>query len=370
MKATLIRAIYQGIFKPLFFTQDPESVHNHMTNFGIFLGKYPLTRWLVEILFSYKDKHLEQNILGINFKNPVGLAAGFDKDARLTNIIPSVGFGFMEIGSITGEPCEGNPKPRLWRLPKSKAIIVWYGLKNDGAEAISRRLEKYKFDIPIGTSVAKTNSPQTKETIAGINDYKKAFSYFTDIGDYFVVNISCPNAYGGEPFCESSRLESLLNELDKIPTKKPIFLKISPELNPNEVDKIIDVTKKHRVHGFIISNLTKSKSFTRVDKDELEKIYPGKGGVSGKPMEELSNNLIKYVFQKTRGKFVIIGCGGIFSAEDAYKKIRLGASLLQFFTGMIFEGPQLISEINRGLVALLEKDGYKKLSEAVGADVK
>jgi len=370
LRNKIYRATYQGVFKPLFFTQDPEFIHDHMTSFGAFLGKHRLTKWLVGALLSYEDKRLEQNILGINFKNPVGLAAGFDKDAQLTGIIPSVGFGFMEIGSITAEPCEGNPKPRLWRLPKSKATIVWYGLKNDGAEVISKRLEKLKFDIPIGTSIAKTNSAQTIETSVGINDYKKAFSYFTDIGDYFAINISCPNAHGGEPFCESVKLESLLNELDKIPTKKPVFLKISPEIDPNEVDKIIDVAKRHRVNGFIISNLPKNTKLIRVDKEEFEKIYQGKGSVSGKPMEELANKLISYVFQKTKGKFVIIGCGGIFSAEDAYKKIRLGASLVQLITGMIFEGPQVISEINRGLSVLIKKDSYTSIKDAIGADVK
>lgn len=370
MKATAIKIIYKGFFKPIFFTQDPEYVHDRITDFGVFLGKHRLTKWLTKKLFFYQNNRLEQNILGINFKNPVGLAAGFDKDAQLTEILPAVGFGFMEVGSITGEPCEGNPKPRLWRLPKSKATIVWYGLKNDGAEIISKRLKNLKFEIPIGTSVAKTNSPQIIDTVAGINDYKKAFSHFTDIGDYFAVNISCPNTYGGEPFCESVKLDSLLNELDKIQTKKPVFLKFSPELQPNETDKIIEVAKKHRVHGFIISNLPKNKNSLKVDKEEFEKIYPGKGSVSGKAMEELSNNLIKYVFKKTRGEFVIIGCGGIFSAEDAYKKIKLGASLVQLITGMIFEGPQLISEINRGLNELLQKDDYSSIKDAIGADVK
>ena len=369
LRNKLYRAIYQGIFKPFFFTQDPEFIHDQITSFGAFLGKHRFTKWLVRALLCYKDKRLEQNILGINFKNPVGLAAGFDKDAQLTNIIPSVGFGFMEIGSITGEPCQGNPKPRLWRLPKSKSTIVWYGLKNNGAETISQRLKKLKFDIPIGTSIAKTNSAQTIETSAGINDYKKAFSYFTDIGDYFAVNISCPNAYGGEPLCESAKLESLLNELDKIPTKKPVFLKISPDLELSEIDKIIETAKKHRVHGFIISNLPKDKKFMRVDEEEFKKNYPGKGGVSGKAVEEISNKLIAYVYQKTKGKFIIIGCGGIFSAEDAYKKIKLGASLVQLITGMIFEGPQVISEINRGLSELLKRDDYTSIRDAIGVDV-
>ena len=176
---------------------------------------------MTSILFNYSNSVLEQTILGIKFKNPVGLAAGFEKNAELTQILPSVGFGFEEIGSITGEPCEGNPKPRLWRLPKSKALIVYYGLKNNGAEEVSKRLAGKNFSIPIGTSVAKTNNSQIVSTEAGIADYLKAYRLLSDIGAYTTINISCPNTSGGQPFTDPQKLEQLLQEISKLPKTKP-----------------------------------------------------------------------------------------------------------------------------------------------------
>jgi len=364
----LLHFFYTKALKPIYFHLDPEEVHNAMIRIGVSLGRYALTRKITSLLFSFSHPMLEQNILGIHFSNPIGLAAGFDKNALLTDILPSVGFGFAEVGSITGEPCEGNPKPRLWRLPKSKGIIVWYGLKNDGAEIISKKMKKLKFNIPIGISVAKTNSPETVNREKGIKDYLKAVEHFLDIGDYFTINISCPNAYGGEPFCGPLNLEALLSELDKIQIKKPIFIKLPPDLSEKEVDDILEISKKHRVHGFVISNLTKDPSNLKVNKEEFKNVSKGRGGISGKPVEDLSNKLISRIYQKEGDKFIIIGVGGIFSAEDAYKKIKLGASLTQLITGVIFEGPQLVSEINRGLVRLLKSDGFQNISEARGTE--
>ncbi|KKU48656.1 MAG: Dihydroorotate dehydrogenase 2 [Parcubacteria group bacterium GW2011_GWA2_46_9] len=343
---------------------DPEDVHDRMIGVGKFLGRYAITRRTTAFLFSYSHPMLEQNILGINFFNPISLAAGFDKNAELIDILPSVGFGFMEVGSITGEPCAGNPKPRLWRLVKSKALVVYYGLKNDGAEAIAARLKNKKTTIPLGISIAKTNSEKTIETEAGISDYVKAYEKFINIGDYCTINISCPNAYGGQPFTNAESLEKLLNRIDTILASKPIFLKISPDLNHDEIDGIIEVAGRHKISGFICTNLTKNRNNEKI-KDAA---VPEKGGMSGKVVEELANELISYIYKKTNGQFVIIGCGGVFSAKDAYKKIRAGASLVQLITGMIYEGPQVISEINQGLISLLARDGFSNISEAVGAD--
>lgn len=353
-----IHFLYTNILKRVYFLMDPEEIHDSMTAVGQTLGSNSITRWLTSLFFNYSHPALGQNILGIKFKNPVGLAAGFDKDALLTDILPSVGFGFEEVGSITGEKCSGNPKPRLWRLKKDKSLIVYYGLKNNGCEKISERLKNKSFSIPIGTSIAKTNCADTVDTDKGIADYVKAFKAFAKIGAYFTINISCPNAYGGLPFTDAGRLDKLLIQTDKIPTRKPIFLKMSPDLTDKELDGIIAVSKKHKVQGFVCTNLTKNPKIAE------------KGGLSGKLVENLANNLIKKVYQKTEGKYVIIGVGGVFSAEDAYKKIKLGASLIQLITGMIFEGPQLIGEINRGLVKLLKQDGYTGISEAIGSDWK
>ncbi|MDO8657747.1 MAG: quinone-dependent dihydroorotate dehydrogenase [Candidatus Levybacteria bacterium] len=380
---------YKEILKRIFFRLDPEIVHDRMNLNGQFLGKYLITRKLTSLLFSYSNKSLEQNILGIKFKNPIGLSAGFDKDANLTDILPCVGFGFAEVGSITGEPCEGNPKPRLFRLKKSQSLVVYYGLKNKGAEEISNRLKNKRFNIPVGISIAKTNNKETCELSAGIKDYVKAYKAFANIGAYITINISCPNTYGGQPFTDSEKLDKLLFEIDKIPTKKPIFLKVSPDLSKKEIDAILEVAKNHKVDGFVCTNLTKNRNNKKI----LDKDVPKVGGISGKVVEDLSNELISYIYkschpgeattsigsrfardsiaslQNDNGKkreYIIIGVGGVFSAEDAYKKIKSGANLIQMITGIIYEGPQVISEINQGLVKLLKNDNYSNISKAVG----
>ncbi|MFA5829304.1 MAG: quinone-dependent dihydroorotate dehydrogenase [Candidatus Gracilibacteria bacterium] len=371
---------YKTFLKPIFFKLDPEDVHDHMTKIGKALGRFGIGRSITKAMFYYSDPSLGQYIHGINFANPVGLAAGFDKNAELTRILPEVGFGFEEVGSITGEHCAGNPKPRLWRLKKTQGLVVYYGLKNDGCEKISARLadqiKKHPFKFPVGISIAKTNNEQTCETEAGIKDYVKAFKHFTHIGDYITINISCPNAFGGEPFTEPHKLEALLAETDKIPYNKPIFLKISPDLNKEQLDQILHIISKHKVDGLLCANLTKNRENAKIHKEDK---MPAVGGISGKAQGELSNEQIRYVYKKWKKMMsdgtnshkrdlTIIGCGGIFTAEDAYKKIKAGASLLQMITGMIFEGPQAISSINMGLVKLLKKDGYKNISEAVGKE--
>jgi len=357
--------LYRGVAKPLFFRVEPERMHDSMTRVGQRLGRHRLTRRLTRAAFTYRNPALEQTIRGITFPNPIGLSAGFDKDALLVDILPSVGFGFAEIGSITGEPCAGNPGTRLWRLPKSQSLVVYYGLKNDGAEAVTARLRGKSSPIPIGVSVAKTNSRATCDVPTGIADYARAFTAAANVASYITINISCPNTFGGEPFTDPARLEALLTRLDQIPTGKPIFIKLSPDLTFGVVDELLDVASKHRIHGIICTNLTKVRANARI-KDAT---VPEQGGLSGKVVEPLADALIAHVYARAGERFTIIGCGGVFTAEDAYRKIRLGASLVQLITGMIYRGPQTISEINQGLVRLLRRDGLAGISDAVGVDV-
>lgn len=354
---------YKHVAKPIFFAQDPEKVHDNLTKISIFAGKHTVSKLLVKGAFYYSNPALNQNILGINFNNPVGLSAGFDKDGLITEILPDVGFGYAEIGSVTGEPCAGNDGTRLWRLKKSQSIAVYYGLKNDGAAVVAKRLKSKPSKIPLGISVAKTNCQATADDKAGIADYAKAFRAVQEVGDYYTINISCPNAYGGQPFTDAKRLHSLLAELDKVKTKKPVFVKLSPDLSHKNVNELIDTCKKHNVQGFVCSNLTKDRGLNSINKEDF---MPEVGGLSGKVLEEKSNQLIAHVYKKTKGKYIIIGVGGIFTAQDAYTKIKLGANLVQLITGMIYQGPQTISEINRGLVKLLKNDGYSSISQAVG----
>lgn len=369
MFATKIQAWgYQQIVKPIIFRRDPENVHDVFTFVGRVIGLVAPLRTLTRLNYRYDDPMLEQDILGIHFANPVGLSAGFDKNAQLPKVMEAVGFGFEEVGSITGEPCAGNPRPRLWRLPKSKGLVVYYGLKNEGALAIADRLKNTKFPLPVGISVAKTNDASTVDVQAGIADYVKAFRAFVDIGQYFTINISCPNTCGGEPFTTPERLELLMAELDKIATNKPIFLKMPADLTTGELDGLAEACKRHRVHGIILSNLTKKRDRPEIDQTEISGIT--KGGISGKPTSDASLALIEHLYKTTGNRFVIVGTGGIFTAEDAYEKIRRGASLVQMITGMIFQGPQVIGEINRGLAELLRRDGFKNMKEAVGSGVK
>lgn len=361
-----IKWIYKNALKRIYFRMDPECIHDRMISVGRALGANSITRECTKLLFGYTNKRLEQTLHGITFKNPIGLAAGFDKDAVLTDIIGSVGFGFEEVGSITGKACTGNPKPRLWRLKQSQGLVVYYGLKNAGCKVIANRLKNKKSRIPIGTSIARTNDETTTARLAGIADYAMAFKELATIGDYMTVNISCPNTCGGEPFTDPAALDELFATLDTIPTKKPIFIKLSADIPEKTIDEIIAVAQRHRVHGFICANLTKKRGTD----DLLEKNIPNHGGISGKPVRNLSDAMIAYIYKKTQGAYIIIGCGGVFSAEDAYRKITNGASLVQLITGMIFEGPQVISEINRELVRLLNRDGFHSISEAIGSRIR
>jgi len=357
---------YEKILKKLFFKIDPEKIHEQMVSRGESLGKSRFKKNILRKFFYYENEALEQKICGIKFKNPIGLAAGFDKDAKLTQILPTLGFGYEEIGSITGEPCSGNPKPRLWRLINSQSIVVYYGLNNLGCETIYNNLVNKKFTFPVGISIAKTNSSKTVDVNDGIADYLKVYRRLESLGDYITINISCPNAYGGQPFIDRKSLGELLQAITSYKKEKPIFIKLSPDLSRDELLNIMALSEKYNIDGFICSNLTKKRNLPNIYDSDI----PERGGLSGKIVENISNDMIKFIYQEVKGRFIIIGCGGIFNADDAYKKIKLGSSLLQMITGLIYRGPQVISEINLGLVKLLKQDGFNNISQAVGVENK
>lgn len=358
----LLAASYKHIAKPLFFKCDPESVHDFVSTSARIVGHVPFAKSGARALFGYSHPSLEQDVLGMHCKNPIGLSAGFDKNAELTHIMPYSGFGFMEVGSITGEQCDGNPKPRLWRLPEQQSLVVWYGLKNNGAEAVAARMAGKTFQFPVGINLAKTNSLATCDDARAIADYVKGARAFKDIGDYFTINISCPNTYGGEPFIDPERLELLLSAIDAVGVQKPIFIKLSPDLSRSELDAILDVASKHAIDGFVSSNLTKKRDTPTLSGVDV----PRHGGMSGKLVSDASDAQIRHIYKRFGSSKTIIGVGGVFTAEDAYRKIRAGASLVQLITGMIYQGPQCISDINRGLVTLLERDGYTSITEVIG----
>jgi len=345
--------------KKLLFKFNPESVHDSIVLLGRLMSFTRVSRTL-RPFFVYKSKILEEEILGIKFQNPIGLAAGFDKNGYLTNFIPDLGFGFIEIGSLTAKQCEGNPKPRLHRIIKNRGIIVNYGLVNQGVEKVYKRIKGKKFRIPVGISIAKTNDSSIKGN-SSVDDYFEGLKKMKGVGSYTTINISCQNVGDGRSFEDPILLEKLLM---KIKGWKNIFLKISPDLKKEKLDKLLSLGKKYSIAGFIISNLIKERK--GLSEDENLKF---KGGISGKPVNKKSDEMLKYVYKKTNGKFILIGCGGVFDGKDAYRKIKNGASLIQMVTGLIFEGPSVVKKINQELVRLLREDGYKNIKEAIGKNI-
>lgn len=366
IKYQIIGGLYRGIAKPLFFLLDPEFVHDRIKTIGRLLGKSSITRYLTRKTFRYESPALVQTIAGLKFTNPIGLSAGFDKDADLLDILAEVGFGLAEIGSVTLNPYVGNPKPRLFRLPKSKGLVVYYGLKNIGVQKIASKFRRSrKSDCIRGLSVAKTNSPDTATEAGGITDYFECLKYLEEgsVGDFYTINISCPNTFGGEPYTTADKLERLLAKVAQLKIRKPVFVKMPINLPIKEFDALLQVIVRYKLQGVVIGNLTKVR-----DPELIKDTIPDhiKGGISGKPTEKLSNNLIAYTYKRYGDKLVIIGVGGVFSAQDAYTKIKLGASLIQLITGMIYQGPQLIGQINYELNQLLAEDGYTNISQVIG----
>lgn len=373
MKKILIQGTawgYKYILKPVFFRFDPEKIHNLILSFGEFLGRVSLFRGFIGAVWRVKSPALQQNIAGIYFPNPVGLAAGFDYKANLTRILPGVGFGFGTIGTITNAPYEGNPGKRLGRLVKSKSLLVNKGFKNEGIRTVITKLENVDFEIPIGISIGATNIYHQTQDDA-INDVVSAFRIAENFHvpfSYYELNISCPNLKSSVSFYSPENLGALLNAVCGLKLTRPLFIKMPINEPDEEVKKMLAVATHFPVTGVIFGNLQKDRNHPELHQHEVAK--HGAGNFSGKPTEKRSNELIVLAYKLYARRFTIIGTGGIMSAEDAYKKIKLGANLVQLITGLIFEGPQLVGQINLALLELLEKDGYKNVSEAIGADIK
>ena len=371
----LILRILFRIMRPVIFLMDPEQAHYSMKRIGVFLGSNFITRAFTSLLYDYGHKSLNIKVDGIDYRNPIGLSAGFDKDGELTKIYPSLGMGLAELGSITGEICPGNPGKRLFRMVKSKAIVVWYGLNNMGAEKLSARLSGQDFGrLRVGINAALSNMSSEFDLDSSINDYLKTMTLFKDIGDYYTVNIRCPNTQEGEPFVDKDKLDALLTAINKEIrpiANKPIYVKLAADMSVPEINTIVDACVEHGMEGVVCTNLAKPEFNTEHRPEEYpttKGLLPkGKGAMSGLPLQRISTNVVRHVYRRTRGKLTIIGVGGIFSARDAYEKITSGASLCHMITTMIFDGPQNISEINRGLVKLLKADGFNSIAEAVGS---
>lgn len=374
LRNTLGWLLYRAV-RPLIFLMDPERAHYRFKRVGVFMGSNPITRSIASLMFDYNHRSLNIEVDGIEYRNPVGLSAGFDKDGELTSIYPSLGFGLAELGSFTGEVCPGNPGKRLFRMVKSKAIVVWYGLNNQGSEKIANRLRGVDFGrLKVGINAAKSNITPDFVLDESIADYLKTMTTFCDIGDYFTINISCPNTQDGEPFVHRQNLAPLLEAVNREirpKTDRPIYVKLAADMEVDEINVIVDTCVEFGIEGFVLTNLAKPDSNSEHIPEELpssdHRLADGRGAMSGLPLQRISTNVIRHVYGRTRGEKTIIGVGGIFSALDAYEKITSGASLLHMITTMIFDGPQNINEINRGLVKLLKADGFSSIEQAVGS---
>jgi len=359
--------LYEKVLRPVFFLQDPEKIHERFVRLGSILGSIPPARWLLSALYTYKDERLWQDIAGITFENPVGLAAGFDKDADLPKLLSSIGFGHAEVGSVTAKPYPGNEGVRLKRLVIDEAIIVNFGLKSLGAKTVASKLKGKRFPLPVGVSVARTNAAFASEK-AKLDDWIAGLKTMKVCGDWLTINLSCPNLNDTTNYCDPETCERLLVriEQEKLRFNKPVFLKVGADLTPKQVDRLITLAKPRVwITGFIISNLCKDRARLNLKTPKVEHAsYPG--GISGSFVRKKALALVKRFKKKSGKRFVLVGCGGVSTAEDAYAYIRAGASLVQLITGMIYKGPGTIKKINKGLVELLRSHGYASISDAVG----
>ena len=342
--------MYKFLLKPILFRLDPERAH-HLTiklfNFALAL---PGGKAIFRFLYGSSDKTLEREVFGLKFKNPVGLAAGFDKDGKYFRSMSHLGFGFIEIGTVTPKGQDGNPQPRLFRLPQDEALINRMGFNNEGVDALVERLKEYKrTDLIIGGNIGKNKlTPNAEAT----EDYVKCFNALFKYVDYFVVNVSSPNTPGLRELQEKKPLTELLSTLQKLnnsrPERKPLLLKIAPDLTDEQLDDIIEIAEAVSLDGLIASNTTIDRSGLKTSETRISTI--GNGGLSGKPVEKRSTEIIRYIHERTSGKLPIIGVGGIQSAADAVEKLNAGASLVQVYTGLIYAGPGLVREICEGVV--------------------
>jgi len=341
--------MYKFLIRPVLFLFPAETVHHFVITALQVAGKIPGLLAMVRNFYTVRDATLVRKVAGITFPNPVGLAAGFDKDAIAFEELSSMGFGFIEIGTVTPLAQPGNPKPRLFRLPADEALINRMGFNNEGAREAAMRLRSVKHNVIIGGNIGKNKATANADATL---DYLVCLRQLFDVVDYFVVNISSPNTPGLRELQDKGPLIELLksvqNENRQKPNPKPVFLKIAPDLTETQVDDIIEITLKTQLAGLIISNTTIDRENLKTTASELEEI--GAGGVSGRPVFEKSNALLRYVVFKSNKQFAIIASGGIFSANDALEKLRLGADLVQLYTGFIYEGPALVKRINKKLV--------------------
>ncbi|MCG8734201.1 quinone-dependent dihydroorotate dehydrogenase [Tenacibaculum finnmarkense] len=341
--------MYKQLIRPILFLFDPEKIHYFTFSVVKTVSKIPFVSSIFRSMYQVNDKKLERNLFGLTFKNPVGLAAGFDKNAVLYNELANFGFGFVEIGTVTPKGQAGNPKKRLFRLKDDQGIINRMGFNNEGLEVAIEQLKKNKGKIIIGGNIGK-NTDTTPENYT--QDYVTCFKGLHPYVDYFVLNVSCPNVGSHAKLDDVSYLKELITEVQALNNKevkqKPILLKIAPDLNNQQLDEIIELVAQTKIDGVIASNTSVNRGNLKASKERLSEI--GNGGVSGQPVKDRSTKVIKYLADNSNKAFPIIGVGGIHSEKDALEKIDAGADLVQIYTGFIYQGPSLVKRINKAIL--------------------
>lgn len=341
--------MYKYFVRPFLFLLDAERIHHLVFSILRLKGSIPGFKQLVALLFSYQHPSLSKNLFGITFKNPVGLAAGFDKDAKLIDELACFGFGFIEIGTLTPKPQPGNDKPRLFRLPADQALINRMGFNNEGVEAAVERLKKRKSNVIVGGNIGKNKVTPNENAL---DDYAFCMDALYPVVDYFVVNVSSPNTLGLRELQEKEPLRKLLSFVKSRMVAnlkpKPVLLKIAPDLTVEQLDDVIEILKETKTDGVIATNTTISRDGLTAEPHVVEQI--GAGGLSGKPLRDRSTEVIRYLRRELGTDYPIIGVGGIMSVEDALEKLNAGADLIQLYTGFIYEGPGLVKRILKALV--------------------
>ncbi len=363
--------IYRSILRPILFQLSPEAAHELALGS---LASILRARWIRNVVAArYQTSSCGPlRRFGLEFANPIGLAAGFDKNGLAADALSALGFGFVEVGTVTNQPQSGNDKPRLFRLPQDQALVNRLGFNNCGAETLVKNIEQHRPECVLGINIGKSRNVPIEDAIP---DYLATLETIHAAADYIAVNISSPNTPNLRALQQSKPLADLLSglqrknsELAMSKSPKPLLVKIAPDLNQAELESIIEVSLNAGVSGIIATNTTVARSGLKTSHDELKSL--GEGGLSGAPLRQRSTEIISSIFQATRGRLPIVGVGGVFTAADAWEKISAGASLIQLYTGFIYEGPGVVKRINEGLVEIMDREGFKSLDDAIGCAVK
>ena len=344
--------IYKNLIKPLLFNKDAEEAHELGLRVASLTHRSKFLQLLASAVYKTSHPSLEQELFGCRFPNPVGLAAGFDKNGATPKAMQALGFGFVEVGSITAKASQGNPKPRAFRIPRDHSLINRMGLNNEGADVITERLSTLDLNIPLGVNIAKTNDASIHGD-AALQDYLYSYEKAQSVADYITINISCPNTGEGKTFEDPQALRDLLQALKpNQPGRKPSLVKFTVDIDKPALETLIEICEDHGVAGYVATNTSSTRDGLNTPKNLLDEI--GNGGLSGRAIQKRSTQVVQWISEITGGNKPLVGVGGIDSPEAAIEKIEAGAHLLQIYTGMVYEGPSLAKKINKALIGRLK----------------